>query len=69
MATTAKPKPTGIAGGSVLPTEAFCQQMGWGRKAFVAARRRGLPVHKVSRRLYIVADEAADWLKQQGAAK
>ena len=25
-----KPKPTGIAGGSVLPTEAFCQQMGLG---------------------------------------
>jgi hypothetical protein len=68
----AKQAPTGITGGSIYPTDEFCSRMGWGRKAFVAARRRGLPVRKVSRRIYIVADEAAAWLRSQepvGAAK
>jgi hypothetical protein len=62
-----KPKPTGIQAGHILPTEEFCARMGWGRKAFVAARHRGLPVHKKSRRLYVVTDEAISWFKSQAA--
>ena len=61
----AKQPPTGITGGSIYPTAEFCNRMGWGRKAFVAARRRGLPVRKISRRIYVVADEAAEWMKSQ----
>ena len=61
----AKHRPTGITGGSIYPTQEFCDRMGWGRKAFVAARRRGLPVRKISRRVYVVADEAVAWMKSQ----
>jgi hypothetical protein len=63
----AKLVPAGIKAGEVLPTQAFCDRMGWGRKAFVAARLRGLPVRKESRRIYIIADEAIDWMKSQPA--
>jgi hypothetical protein len=63
----ARPKPTGIQAGGVSTVEGFCGGMGWGRKAFVAARRRGLPVRKASRRLYIVNDEAIAWLTNQTA--
>ena len=69
MASTAKPKPLGIEAGGISTTEGFCTGMGWGRKAFVAARRRGLPVRKASRRIYIINDEAIEWLKSQGVAK
>jgi hypothetical protein len=63
--TKTKLAPPGITAGSIYPTQAFCECMGWGRKAFAAARRRGLPVRKISRRIYVVADEAADWMKSQ----
>ena len=69
MANTAKPKPRGIRGDEVYPTEVFCDALGWGRKAFVSARKRGLPVHKQSRRLYVIGSEAIEWMKSQGAAK
>jgi hypothetical protein len=65
----AKPKPTGIRAGGIYPTQEFCDCMGWGRKAFVAARRRGLPVHKESRRIYIIADEAIAWFKSRAGAE
>jgi hypothetical protein len=68
MASTAKPKALGITPGGISTTEAFCAGMGWGRKAFVAARRRGLPVRKVSRRIYIINDEAVEWFKSQTGA-
>jgi hypothetical protein len=67
MARSAKPKALGIKPGGISTTESFCDGMGWGRKAFVAARRRGLPVRKISRRLYIINDEAVEWLSQQSA--
>jgi hypothetical protein len=57
--------PMGIARGEVYLTEEFCTRMRWGRRAFVAARRNGLPVRKASRRLYVSGDEAIDWLKAQ----
>lgn len=65
MAKVIKPKPQGIKSGEVLPTEAFCTDMDWGRKAFVAARKRGLPVRKIGRRIYVVTDEALEWMKSQ----
>lgn len=68
MATTAT-KPTGIEAGGIYTQGEFCDRMGLGRKAFVAARRRGLPTRKISRRIYIIADEAVAWFKSQGAAK
>jgi hypothetical protein len=58
-------KPTGIQAGGIYPTQEFCDRMGWGRKAFVAARRRGLPVRKESRRIYVIADEAIEWFKSR----
>jgi hypothetical protein len=67
-----KQKPVGIQAGGIYPTQEFCDRMGWGRKAFVAARRRGLPVRKESRRIYVIADEVIAWMKSQpatGAAK
>jgi len=67
MARTAT-QPTGIESGHIYTQEEFCARMGLGRKAFVAARRRGLPVRKLSRRIYIVSDEAAEWMKAQAPA-
>jgi len=72
MAATAKQRPTGIEAGAVYTQQEFCERLGLGRKAFVAARRRGLPVRKLSRRIYIDSDEATAWLRSQpvvGATK
>jgi hypothetical protein len=65
MAVLTKSTPTGIVRGAFYPTEEFCSRMGWGRRAFVEARRNGLPVRKASRRLYVSGDEAIDWLNSQ----
>jgi hypothetical protein len=65
----AKPNARGIKADEVYLTESFCEGMGWGRKAFVSARKRGLPVHKESRRLYIIGSEAIEWMKSRGAAQ
>ena len=37
---------TGIELGCLLTQQEFCLRMGFGRKAFVEARRKGLPVRK-----------------------
>jgi hypothetical protein len=63
-----KPKPRGLKAGEVYPQEEFCERMGWGRKAFMAARDRGLPTVKESRRIYVLSDEALEWLKSRTAA-
>ena len=60
-----KPKPRGLKAGEVYPQEEFCERMGWGRKAFMSARRRGLPKVKESRRIYVLSDEALAWLKSR----
>jgi hypothetical protein len=62
-------QPAGIESGGVYTQQEFCSRLGLGRKAFVAARRRGLPTRKVSRRIYVVADEAVEWFKSQKSAK
>lgn len=62
----ANPMLVGIKSGEVLLTEEFKHRMGWGQKAWVAARRRGLPVHKTGRRIFIVTDEVIEWMKSQG---
>jgi hypothetical protein len=56
---------TGIEPGCIYTQQEFCSRMGLARKAFCEARRRGLPVRKISRRLYIDSDEARAWLKSQ----
>jgi hypothetical protein len=56
---------TGIEPGCLLTQQEFCLRMGFGRKAFVEARRKGLPVRKVSRRIYIDTDEARQWMRRQ----
>jgi hypothetical protein len=63
--TTATQAPASIVRGAFYPQAEFCRVMGWGRKAFLAARRRGLPVRKVSFRLYVSGDEAIDWLESR----
>ena len=67
MARSAKQKSTGIKAGEVLPTEEFKSRMGWGQKAWVAARRRGLPTRKSGQRIFVVTDEAIEWLTSQPA--
>lgn len=57
--------PAGIEAGAVYTQQEFCERLGLGRKAFVEARRRGLPVRKLSRRIYIDSDEAREWMKAQ----
>ncbi len=60
--------PRGLEPGALYTQQEFCQRLGLGRKAFVAARRRGLPVRKLSRRLLIDSDEARAWIKSQPLA-
>lgn len=64
----AKQSPRGIEAGAVYPQQEFCDRMGWGRKAFVSARRRGLPVTKESRRVYVLGDEAIQWMRSRKPA-
>jgi hypothetical protein len=64
----AKQAPVAIRRGEVYPQAEFCKVMGWGRRAFVSARRSGLPVRKASFRLYVSGDEAIDWLESQKVA-
>lgn len=56
---------TGIEPGRVYTQQEFCSRMGLARKAFVEARRKGLPVRKISRRIYVDSDEAREWLRSQ----
>ena len=58
-------KPTGLQAGALYPQGEFCDRLGIGRKAFVAMRRKGLPVRKLSRRIVVDSDEAREWLRSQ----
>lgn len=45
----------------------FCRRMGWGRKAFDAARRRGLKTHRSSKRLYVNGTDGREFIERDSA--
>ncbi len=52
-----------IESSALYRADEFCQRMGLGRKAFDAARRRGLPVIKFSKRVHLYGADVIAFIK------
>ena len=52
-----------IAGDELYTLREFQRRLGMGERALRTARRRGLPVHKIGRKKYVIGAEVIDWLK------
>lgn len=47
----------------------YCKRMGWGRRAYDAAVRRGLPVMRSGKRVYLHGAAVLEWLQRDSAAR
>jgi hypothetical protein len=47
----------------------ICKRLGWGRRAYDAAVRRGLPVLRSGKRVYLHGSSVLEWVKSDSAAR
>lgn len=47
----------------------ICKRLGWGRRAYDAAVRRGLPVMRSGKRVYLHGAAVLEWIKSDSAAR
>lgn len=67
MATTATP---GLVESHVLyRQDEICKRLGWGRRAYDAAVRRGLPTMRSGKRVYLLGSQVLEWIQRDAAAR
>jgi hypothetical protein len=69
MRTTTTNTPGMLEDHILYRADEFMKRMGWGRKAFDAARRRGLEVLPCSKRLYVQGKKGREFVERDAAAR
>ncbi len=65
MAATNANVPGIIESTALYRAEEFCRRMGLGRRAYDLARRRGLPVIKFGKRVYLYGADVIEFMRRQ----
>ncbi len=68
MAATNSTAPGMIEDHILYRADEFMKRMGWGRKSFDLARRRGLETHKSGKRIYVLGRKAREYVERDTPA-